>query len=192
MFTKNCLPAAIVSALFLAVPFAVAAPQQTGTTQAEHEGPEHEKPAELAAFQNVKISLTQAITTAEQHAGGGKVIDVSFEEKGGTPAYRAKIYHNNSVWEGLIDANTGNIVGQPTSISENRLDQEDKAELRALQTAKVTLAEAVKAAEQQGNGKAIDAGLEEHNGTVVYDIEIVQNGTVHRVMVDTKTGQITR
>src|SRR3954463_5652511 len=155
MFTKNCLPAAIVSVLFLAVPFAVAAPQQTGTTQTEQEGPEHKKPAELAAFQNVKILLLQAIITSEQHAGGGTVIDVSFEKKGGTPAYRAKVYHNNSVWEGLIDANNGNIVGQPISISENQFDQEPKAEVKALHTAKVTLAEAVKEGEQQGNGKAI-------------------------------------
>jgi uncharacterized membrane protein YkoI len=92
---------------------------------------EHVARADLSAFQNAKVPLPQAIAAGIQHVGGGKGMDVSFEAKGGTPAYRTKVYYNNTVWEGLVDANTGKVIGQGTTIPEAQLDQEDKAELAA-------------------------------------------------------------
>ncbi len=151
---------------------------------------EHASMAELSAFQNVKIPLPQAISTGIQHVGSGKGMDVSFESKGGTPAYRTKVYHNHSVWEGLIDANNGQVIGQGTTVSESRLDREDKAELAGLNNAKTTLAEAVKTAEQHAGGKAIDAGIEERGGRVAYEIQVVKSGGIHQVSVDPATGRI--
>jgi uncharacterized membrane protein YkoI len=191
MTLAKFLFAAVGSALLFAAPIAIAANPNASTTKAADENKtEHENKAELAAFQNIKMTLGNAISAAEKHAGG-KALDVSFEDKGGTPAYNVKTYQNNAVWEGKVDANSGQVIGQGKTIPESQLDQEDKAELTGLHNAKVALAQAVGMAEKHANGKAIDAGLEERNGKVAYEIEIVKNGAIQTVMVDPASGQVT-
>ena len=60
----------------------------------------------------------------------------------------------------------------------------DRGRAGGAAAAKVTLAEAVKTAEARQSMP----GSWNTNGAVGYDIEIAQYGTVHPVMVDTKTG----
>lgn len=185
MIRTAALTTALTSALLLGAPIAMAAGQPESEATAEHQNP-----AELKAFQNAKLSLLKAISIAEQN-NSGKAVDASFEERGGPPGYRVKVYHNNSVWEGLIDANTGKLIGQAKTTPENQLDQEDKAELAAVRDAKVTLAGAVTRVEEHTSGKAIDAGIEERNGKSVYELEIVtKNGAVQSMTVDPMTGQL--
>ncbi|MBV9521310.1 MAG: PepSY domain-containing protein, partial [Alphaproteobacteria bacterium] len=69
-------------------------------------------------------------------------------------------------------------------------DRKDKAELAALDRARIPLTEAVQKAERQIGGKAIDAGLEERNGTVAYEIAIVKDSTVQSVRIDLQSGEI--
>ena len=102
-----------------------------------------------------------------------------------------KTYQNNEVWEAALDALSGQFLDQGTITPENQLDEEDRAELAGLQQATVTLAQAVDAAEKSIGGKAMNAGLEETNGKVVYEILVVQKmGFFKKVMVDPKTGQL--
>jgi uncharacterized membrane protein YkoI len=186
---KSTFSTAVASALALAMPIAFAAGPAGAPGQAKDAVVEHVARTDLLAFQNAKVPLPQAIAAGIQHVGGGKGMDVSFEAKGGTPAYRTKVYHNNTVWEGLVDANTGKVIGQGTTTPEAQLDQEDKAELAALTDAKTTLADAVKAAEQQVGGKAIIAGIEQRGGKVEYEIQVVRGGNIQQMVVDPATGR---
>lgn len=136
------------------------------------------------------MPLADAISAAEKHAGG-KALDATFEDKGGNPAYHIKTYQHSAVWEGSVDANSGAVIGQGKTTPEAQLDQEDRAELSALQSAKVTLSQAVAMAEKHAGGKAIDAGLEERGGKVAYEVEVVKNGAVETVLVDPASGQAT-
>ena len=152
--------------------------------------PAHASKTELEAFDQVKVPITSAISAADKHADGSKVIDASFDAGNGKPVYKVKTYQSNSVWEGIVDAQSGRIVGLGTTTRESQLDQEDKAELTGLQHATTTLAQAVDAAERRGAGNAIRAGLEETNGKIVYEVLVVKNGSTQKVVIDPKTGQI--
>ena len=101
-----------------------------------------------------------------------------------------KTYQNSSVWEGIVDAASGHVTGVGKTTPESELDQEDKAELAGLKQATTTLAQAVDTAEKQVVGKAISAGLEETNGKIVFEVMVLKNGAVRKIVIDPKTGQI--
>jgi hypothetical protein len=54
---------------------------------------------------------------------------------------------DHSVWEGMIDAQTGKVIGKGETISEDQLDQKDRSDLAGLHDWYASLAEAVVAAE---------------------------------------------
>jgi uncharacterized membrane protein YkoI len=192
--SSSLLPAIAAALLLSAAPFAMAAgnsaPPANGTAmQAGEASHEHESKAEIQAFQQVKVPLTQAVQAAEKHSNG-KAIDASFEQKNGMPIYRIKTYQNNSVCEGTIDANSGQVAGSGQTTPQSKLDQEDMQELQAAKNAQTSLVQAVQAAEQKQGGKAIDAGLEARNGKVAYELELVKNGQLRTVTVDPQNGQL--
>ena len=69
-------------------------------------------------------------------------------------------------------------------------EHEGQAEINALQNATVSLTDAIHTAEQQINGKAIDAGIGNQNGNLRYEVEILKNGAVQKVTVDAQSGQV--
>ncbi len=68
-------------------------------------------------------------------------------------------------------------------------DKEAK-ELQLFSQAKISLSEAIKAAEQKTGGKAIEAELDDESDTVQFEIEILKDGKIHEVLVDSITGKI--
>ena len=60
----------------------------------------------------------------------------------------------------------------------------------ALAQAKVSLVQAITAAEQHVNGKAARAELEDENGKLVYEVEVFAGSKATDVTVDIATGQI--
>jgi uncharacterized membrane protein YkoI len=60
----------------------------------------------------------------------------------------------------------------------------------AIAGAKVGLAQAIAAAEQQVGGKASKAEFEQHKGQMVFDIEVVKDHKVSDVKVDAATGKV--
>lgn len=64
-------------------------------------------------------------------------------------------------------------------------------ETQALMNAKISIADAIKAAEAEGKGKAIDSGLNDENGDVSYQVEVVApDGKRTDVFVDLQTGKV--
>ena len=145
---------------------------------------------EIRAFEKTKISLAQAIKIAAQKHKDARVVDVSFDGQSDQLAYKVKTYQGNEIWEGAIDAWTGEMLGDGTTTPVSKLDEEDKLELAGLLKASIDLAKATALAEEKGLGKAISAGLEETNGQVVYEITVVKDGSMTKYTVDPKSGQI--
>ena len=145
---------------------------------------------EIKAFETVKVSLAEAIRVAANKHKDAKVVDVSFDSQAGQLAYKVKTYQDNNVWEGAVDAWTGQIIADGTTTPVSKLDEEDQLELAALQKATIDLSTATALAEEKGSGKAISAGLEETNGRIVYEVTIVNNRTTTKFVVDPKSGQI--
>ncbi len=72
----------------------------------------------------------------------------------------------------------------------NRDGNEEQNDAAALAQAKISLSQAILAAEQQANGKAVRAGLEDENGKLVYGVEIMNGDKSTDVKVDIVTGGI--
>ena len=145
---------------------------------------------EIMAFEKAKISLAQAIKIAAQKHKDARVVDVSFDSQSDQLAYKVKTYQANEIWEGAIDAWTGEMLGDGTTTPVSKLDEEDKLELAGLLRASIDLAKATALAEEKGSGKAISAELEETNGQVVYEINVVKDGSMTKYTVDLKSGKI--
>jgi uncharacterized membrane protein YkoI len=75
---------------------------------------------------------------------------------------------------------------------ENRGQMDPQSELNAVMSAKTTLTQAIAAAERETNGKAVEAGLENQDGVVAYEIDIAKGNTLQRVLVDADSGKITK
>jgi uncharacterized membrane protein YkoI len=145
---------------------------------------------EIKSFETVKVTLAEAIKVAANKHKYAKVVDVSFDSQAGQLAYKVKTYQDNNVWEGAVDAWTGQIIGEGTTTPVSKLDEEDQLELAGLLRASIDLSAATAVAEEKGSGKAISAGLEETNGRVVYEVTVVSKGATTKFVVDPKSGQI--
>jgi uncharacterized membrane protein YkoI len=73
--------------------------------------------------------------------------------------------------------------------AEESKDKEASA-LKLFSQAKITLIDAIKAAEQKTGGKALEAELEDESSTVQFEVEIVKDGRIHEVIVDGNTGKV--
>jgi uncharacterized membrane protein YkoI len=152
---KTLLPS-LVSALLVFASLVLAAPLSKLEPAAEQEI-KSAMPTDLKAFLRAKVTLLKAIIAANSQ-GNGTAIDVSFDAAEGKPVYKVKTYRDNLVWEGIVDAQSGKVIGAGKTTQESLLDEEDKAELVGLNQATTTLAQAVDTAEKRAGGKAMSAG----------------------------------
>ncbi|HEY4815464.1 PepSY domain-containing protein [Bradyrhizobium erythrophlei] len=144
----------------------------------------------IQSFEKAKITLAEAIRIAAKKHKDAKVVDISFDSQADQLAYKVKTYQDNNVWEGAIDAWTGEIIGEGITTPVSKLDEEDQLELAGSLKALIDLATATALAEEKGSGKAISAGLEEANGRIVYEVTIVDQGATTKFVIDPRSGQI--
>lgn len=147
-------------------------------------------PGAAATSDSARLSVTEIIAAAEKLRTGESVLDVSFEPKDGQPVYAVRTYANGKVWDGRFDGTTGAAIEQGTVMDESALDAEDKAEVAALKGAKITLRQAIASAEKAGEGRALNAGLEQVGGRSVWEILIQNTTQPQRVHIDPVTGKI--
>src|ERR1700738_3714157 len=145
---------------------------------------------EIKSFEAAKVSLAEAIKIAAKHHRDAKVVDVSFDSQAGQLSYKVKTYQDNHVWEGAVDAWTGQVIGEGTTTPVSKLDEEDQLELAGSLKASIDLSTATALAEEKGSGKAISAGIEETGGRVVYEVTILNKGATTKFVVDPKTGRL--
>jgi uncharacterized membrane protein YkoI len=146
-------------------------------------------PGKTEAGDSARLPITDIIAAVEKLQPGTSVLDVSFEPKDGQPAYAVRTYANGKVWDGLLDGLTGAAIGGGTVIDESALDDEDKAEVAASKHAKITLRQAIETAEKASEGRALNAGLEQVRGRVVWEI-LFQNAKHQQIRIDPITGNI--
>lgn len=78
----------------------------------------------IANLVNVKISLTQAVLTAEQYAGG-RATRAELENENGHTVYGVKVSTNTDGVYVKVDATNGTVVSaQPAQRSENHAHEE--------------------------------------------------------------------
>lgn len=84
----------------------------------------------------------------------------------------------------VIMAGTANLA----QASESK--EKEAKELQLFSQAKITLTDAIKAAEHKTGGKAMEAEVDDESSTIQFEVEILKDGKVHDVMVDGITGKV--
>jgi len=80
---------------------------------------------DAAALANAKISLSQAIASAEQHTGG-KAVHAEFEHTRAGWAYEVETVNGAKVVDVTVDAATGTVV----AAVDDKMDRNEKKEDR--------------------------------------------------------------
>ena len=194
----------MVALLTAATPLALAANPQTYTQsqsqsaanmRSQSMSSQSDRPGtpareDATPFRNAKLSLTQAIADSQKEMRG-KTFDARFEVWQGRPAYVIRTYSANQVWQSRIDADTGQPIGQPTTVSQTELGPQVQRDITALNNAATSLDQAVRSAEQREGGKAIMASVRSSRGGIAtYNVDLVKNGRVRTAMIDASTGQM--
>jgi uncharacterized membrane protein YkoI len=138
--------------------------------------------SDVQAIQNLKVSLSQAIDTAEKQ-GHGKAIDAEFKREGTAGYYEVKVLSDNGNKLVLhrVDGNSGQVTGsdnQPIEKYFTRLKPADVA------NARTSLKQALATAEKQANGKAIDAEVEREGSGVQYKVTVAAGDRTQDVRID--------
>jgi hypothetical protein len=180
----------LITALATMLPVAGAAALADPVAQAGH------AQGNVANFHGTAASLPDAIMKVER-ATGGKVVEIRFDDSDGTPGYHVVVDRGNAVEFMHLDAMSGRLLTMQDNVRPAwMLSWHDKAELRAAETARVPLVEAIATAEQaDGNDPAIAAGIARSAGNPqsdvhAYNVLIDRNGGIVRRAVDSATNNI--
>lgn len=83
----------------------------------------------------------------------------------------------------------GTVFTQTANAQATTAGQTDASELALVDGAKVSLADAIATAEKEFGGKAADAGLDDENGSLAYEIELLSPNGEQKISVDAMTGK---
>jgi uncharacterized membrane protein YkoI len=145
------------------------------------------------AFHQAKTSLTQAIQAAEKAQGGqARAVDADFEREDGKPQYEIKVMSGDKVMTYYIDAATGQATKSEEQGVLADLFGVDKVDPVRLTGAQTTLSQAIGIAEQNTNGKAIEAKVDEESSGVRYEVTVLVGDDTRDVEVDGTSGQVVR
>jgi uncharacterized membrane protein YkoI len=145
---------------------------------------------EAQGLEKAKISLSEAIRTAEKQ-GNGQAISAEYELKSSeAPYYEVKVLSNDGqkLTRYDLDAKTG-------EVKQTRNEKAEKLitwlKPTALQNAPTSLTRAIATAETRGGGKAREASVKSDGGQVRYDVEVVKaDGTSEKFKVNGSDGKV--
>jgi len=146
----------------------------------------------FGAFHDAKMGVLDAISAATENSDA-RALDVRFDLRDGKPVYYIRTYspEKKTFWEGMVDANTGKVMGQGTTTPERQLSQTAQDQLKTLANAKWSLGDAVDAAEKHSQADAINAWVIGAPHKTMYQIVVDKNGTPQKFDVDPMTGNVT-
>lgn len=140
----------------------------------------------MAAVQS-KVSFEQALNIAQKTVKGD-IVSAGFDQNdysaGGK--YEVKIIANNTEYEVDIDADSGKVL----KTKQERLDNKDRAEHKAMKQAKVSLNQAMKTAARSVGGTVFEAEFDNDDGQSVYEIKVAKGNQTHKIVIDAMTGKV--
>ena len=143
--------------------------------------------------EHVKLTVTDAIALAEQHAGG-KVVQASLLLRGGKASYTVVALPNvDEVWRGSVDANSGTLIDERVTPLKDAaaIDQVDSTKAKLAEQVSLPLPQAVEQAEAKSGGRVFDASLEDARGHPVYQMQLARGNDVEDLLVNPANGAVT-
>lgn len=144
---------------------------------------------EADALNKSTVSLTQATQIAEKQEAG-KTLHAEFDIEKDRAIWEVKVLSAAGVKEYKIDASTGAVVKVEDEHIRGKLTNfVTGMNLKDLNNAKMSLAQAVADAEKKMNGKAVKAEVEHERGAVQYDVFVRTANKTEKVKIEASTGQ---
>lgn len=145
---------------------------------------------EIATAMSAKVSAAQAITAAEQRAGG-HAAKLDIEKDNGAYHYEVKTISKRKLTEMIVNPASGQVTGTDSEGFFGRLfEDEDTDDFKGLDFSPTSLAAAVSKAESETGGKTIEARFDGDHGKKLFKIEVAKGNTLHRVVIDADHGSV--
>ncbi|HSU06371.1 MAG TPA: PepSY domain-containing protein [Acetobacteraceae bacterium] len=146
--------------------------------------------AEIAGVQAAAVAPEMAIQAAEGKLRG-RAVSFGLEKTATVNAYEVTIASNGTLQTVQVDPTTGAVIGVipagPDSLAADGLPA--NAVGRAIQEP-VSLATAVRNAQNEGHGRALEAGYAVRHGQMAIDVDVIRDGATHTLTVDSRSGQV--
>ena len=139
----------------------------------------------LQLAREARISISEAIATAEKLHDGSRTAQIGFERPD-SPEYRVRTFRGNVIWQNNIDARNGRIIGKETTFSFGELSSDDRRDIDALKHVRQELLEAVAFAEKATEGKAVGATFIDEDGTPNFAVAVISNDRLKHVMLEAR------
>lgn len=169
-----------LSALGLATTLALAQTGIQGSAPHGTRGHQAHDAQALKTQQAAKVSLLQAVETAEGK-GPGRAVDAEFKIERGIAQYEIKVLGSDGkLLEHHVDATSGQIIkseSHPVEAFFTRLKPAD------VQSASTTLRQAITVAEQKASGRAVEAEVEREGNALRYDVTVATGDRTQKVRV---------
>jgi uncharacterized membrane protein YkoI len=143
-----------------------------------------------ATLSNAKVSLNDAIGIAETQGSGQAVMADYMAKKGTMGHYNVKVLSSDG--SKLTEYRVSTATGKVTEASNEPFEKLfTRLKPDALASAPTSLKGAIKTAEAQSGGKAIDADADRNGDTVRYVVKVAKaDGTTEKVKVNGADGKI--
>ena len=139
-----------------------------------------------------KVTLGQAIETAQKEVAAGKVIEAGLETEDGATFFEVDVLSGDAVKEVKVDAVTRKVLSVKDEKPEAGEAEELAGAKKALDAAKLTFPQAVQAAiKAVKDGKAFKIELEMKDGKPVFEVVLLQGDKAVKATLDAVTGTVT-
>lgn len=143
------------------------------------------------------VSMAEAVRIAERRTKG-RASEVERDRVENIEVYEVKTISKNGPVKAIVEAASGRIERVEESGIWDKIEdlfddddsREDAARLSALESAKVTMAKAIEAAQMKAGGEAVEAELRERNGKMLFEVQVLVEGIIHKLTVDHSTGAL--
>lgn len=140
--------------------------------------------AEIAAVRHAGIAPMDAVTRAEKHTGG-RAFGMGLEVAHRGTWYEVQLDVHGRPVLARIDPQNGTWLGSSPAHGE------DAQGMHSLSGRKLSLNQAIAAAEHAGHGRALEAGPFGHGKAAHYDVDVVRSdGRVTHLSVDPDSGAV--
>lgn len=135
-------------------------------------------------YSEVKINATQAIETAQKEVKGDlKSISFDYDDKEKKWAYDVNLSDENESHEVTVDAVSNKVL-------KNESEKENDKETTINYKDVTPVEDIIEVAKKEYNGDVKEWSLDEDDGVVKYDVELVKDGKSKEFEIDAKTKEI--
>jgi uncharacterized membrane protein YkoI len=129
-----------------------------------------------------QVSLRDAIAVAEKRHVGSRTVQICFDGSA-FPCYRVRTARDDEIWENSVDAKTGRIRGVERVLSFQKLDSEDRTNIKAIKHITRGMSEAVLVAESIVPGMAVGGCLIDDSVTLNFVVLVISGDRLKQVML---------